>query len=75
MSCIMDATPGTIPLECLSCHLLKPTAICYCDAELCQDCTPSHLALCAHARVRLFKSWKPSAGTARNIYQTKREKR
>ncbi len=59
MSSQMDATPGTILLECVSCHVLKPTAICYCDAELCEACTPTHLQLCASARVRQFRTWIP----------------
>lgn len=55
----MDATQGTIPLPCASCHQLKPVACCYCDAELCEACTPSHLALCVYAKARTFRTWRP----------------
>ncbi len=60
MSSLMDATPSTIHHECRSCHMLHPISICYCDAELCEACTPGHLALCAYAKVRQFKTWKPA---------------
>jgi hypothetical protein len=59
MSSIMDGTPGTIALSCASCHQERPIACCYCDAELCEACTPIHLTLCFYAKARLFRTWKP----------------
>lgn len=75
MSGIMDATPGTISLPCASCHQLRPIAACYCDLELCLDCVPAHLLLCAHAKARHFRSWRPATDAPRRPYRTKREKR
>ena len=57
MSSMMDATPGTIPLPCASCHQLQGIAVCYCDMELCMPCSTAHLLLCPYAQVRHFRTW------------------
>lgn len=75
MSSMMDATPGTILLPCDSCHVLKGLAVCFCDLEICMDCAPAHLALCAHAKARMFRSWRPPTEPGHRAYKVKREKR
>ena len=56
MSGVMDATFSSIAIECCSCRQLRPIAHCYCDAAVCETCAPGHLALCAYAKVRRFKT-------------------
>lgn len=62
MSSIMDATPGKILVECASCRRMQPTCCCFCDIDICDECTPKHLGLCHYAKARLFRTWKPEAG-------------
>ncbi len=57
---IMDATPGGSPLDCASCHRSETIACCYCDVDLCEACTPRHLALCYFAKTRTFRTWRPA---------------
>lgn len=57
MSSMMDATPTYLLSPCASCHQERRIACCYCEAELCADCTAGHLALCPYAKIRRFRTW------------------
>ena len=52
----MDATPTMTLLPCASCHREQKIAACYCEMELCEACAPGHLALCAYAKGRRFRT-------------------
>jgi hypothetical protein len=56
MSGIMDATCTRTLLPCASCHREEQIACCYCEMELCVTYAPGHLALCAYAKARRFKT-------------------
>lgn len=60
MSSIMDAAPTKITSECASCRQMKPIVCCFCDTELCEDCTHTHLNLCYYAKARVFRTWNLS---------------
>ena len=55
----MEATTSMIPLACAGCHVHQRTACCYCDIDLCEAYTPVPLSVCAYAKARKFRSWKP----------------
>ena len=56
MSGIMDATPTMTLLLCASCHREENISLCYCEMELCEACAMGHLALCAYAKARRFRT-------------------
>jgi hypothetical protein len=62
MSGIMDPTPTLTLSPCASCHRELKIMVCYCEMEVCESCAGGHLALCAYANGRRFrttpKNWR-----------------